>query len=289
MSALIYENYICLCGKSFKDLKSQRNSSNVVYCSKICHKLFCIQKLKMLRCCTCYQYFIRPTNKVRDHKKRHGDTPQFCSKDCFNLFQQPFSRGYRYCEWCNKRFTLHTKIISRENKGITCSLKCRKFYEKNVDLDRVAWNRGQKLLPHVKHALRSGHKKYLENNDVWNKGVPHTEKHKMKLRIARKDRIYPYVDTKPEVIMQKALRLNNIEFSKHKSFALSKRFHRVDIFIEPNICVEVDGNYWHKLPERIERDKFVNSELKSQGMKVYRFWESDIKKDVQTCIQQIKN
>ena len=39
--------------------------------------------------------------------------------------------------------------------------------------------------------------------------------------------------------------------------------HPVDIFIKPNICVEVDGNYWHQTGN-VERDNF----LKSKGYQI---------------------
>ena len=100
------------------------------------------RKLKLLKCSTCYEYFIRYSNKVKDSKKRYGDRPLFCSRACFNNFQDHIVRPYHYCKWCGIRFTTHSKKYDSENIGLTCSLKCRKMFETNTDLDRIAWNKG---------------------------------------------------------------------------------------------------------------------------------------------------
>lgn len=49
-----------------------------------------------------------------------------------------------------------------------------------------------------------------------------------------------------------------------------------DIFIEPNICIFADGDYWHTLEKQMSRDAHVNSQLQELGYTVYRFWEHDI-------------
>lgn len=54
-----------------------------------------------------------------------------------------------------------------------------------------------------------------------------------------------------------------------------------DIFIEPNICLFIDGCYWHKCPtcgfgNGRERDMFVTGELQKQGYVVIRLWEHEV-------------
>ena len=39
-----------------------------------------------------------------------------------------------------------------------------------------------------------------------------------------------------------------IEFQEEKQFNLGFQYHRVDIFIEPNICLEADGDFIHRNP-----------------------------------------
>ena len=57
-----------------------------------------------------------------------------------------------------------------------------------------------------------------------------------------------------------------------------------------NIIIEVDGDYWHggpgvkkyapEIDVTRENDKFKTELAKNSGYKVYRFWESELKKDI---------
>jgi very-short-patch-repair endonuclease len=60
-----------------------------------------------------------------------------------------------------------------------------------------------------------------------------------------------------------------------------------DFFIAPNICVYCDGDYWHSMPNQVERDKRQDEVLTAAGYKVYRFLGSAITKDVDACLAQI--
>lgn len=77
------------------------------------------------------------------------------------------------------------------------------------------------------------------------------------------------------------------------------------IFKKYKIVVFVDGEFWHgynwmekkkrikanreywipKIEATIERDKKITKELKQQGWKVLRFWDHEIEKDLDRCIQ----
>jgi len=46
--------------------------------------------------------------------------------------------------------------------------------------------------------------------------------------------------------------------------------------------------FWHKkIARNIERDKEINKDLKRRGWKVIRFWEHEIKEDVERCVQKV--
>jgi|TARA_R110000868_G_scaffold312555_2_gene573535 DNA mismatch endonuclease (patch repair protein) len=69
----------------------------------------------------------------------------------------------------------------------------------------------------------------------------------------------------------------------------------------------IDGEYWHgykweerkqkiktnkefwipKIERNIQRDKEVNQELQKQGYTVFRFWEREIKKELDQCLNQV--
>lgn len=113
-------------------------------------------------------------------------------------------------------------------------------------------------------------------------------------------------DTTPELLLRKALWARGIRYRKN----YDKLPGKPDIvLIRQKIAIFVDGDFWHarghqdnpgekvasnkefwrkKLARNVERDKEVNDELTEAGWLVLRFWESDIKKDLDACMMKIK-
>ncbi len=106
--------------------------------------------------------------------------------------------------------------------------------------------------------------------------------------------------SKMEMIMLEALRQSNISFEYQP-----KVFGKPDFLIHPNVAVFCDSSFWHgrdmpKLHKQLssewlehiernkKRDKAVNQVLKKSGFIVLRFWDYQIKKDIASCITQIK-
>lgn len=112
-------------------------------------------------------------------------------------------------------------------------------------------------------------------------------------------------DTQPEILLRKALWHQGIRYRKNDKRLPGKP----DIVLtRPRIAIFVDGDFWHarghqdhpggqvasnqaywqqKLSRNVERDKEVNDALTEAGWLVLRFWESDIKKDLDRCVGQI--
>ena len=111
-------------------------------------------------------------------------------------------------------------------------------------------------------------------------------------------------DTKPELLLRKALWANGIHYRKNYKSLPGKP----DIVLTKyKIAVFCDGDFWHgrgykhpgeqvksnnkfwvkKLSENVKRDKEVDALLSESGWLVLRFWESDIKKDVAAIVQCI--
>ena len=103
-----------------------------------------------------------------------------------------------------------------------------------------------------------------------------------KIKLARSKQILPFKDTTIEVAIQESLSKHNINFEKHKSI-----FGQPDIFIKPNIAIFCDGDYWHSRQSSIERDALVNKTLEEKGYRVIRFWEKEIRRDVDLCVEKI--
>ena len=112
-------------------------------------------------------------------------------------------------------------------------------------------------------------------------------------------------NTKAEVMLRRALWHQGVRYRKNYSVLPGKP----DIVINRcHIAIFVDGDFWHakghqehpgeqigsnkeywqkKLKRNVERDKEVNDELTDMGWLVLRLWESDIKKDLQKCVDMI--
>ena len=112
-------------------------------------------------------------------------------------------------------------------------------------------------------------------------------------------------DTSPEVLLRKAL--------WHKGVRYRKNYRRLpgtpDIAITKyHIAIFVDGDFWHarghedapgeqirtnkqfwanKFKTNIARDRDVNNALAEAGWLVLRFWESDIRQNVEACVKEI--
>ena len=112
-------------------------------------------------------------------------------------------------------------------------------------------------------------------------------------------------DTKAEILLRKALWRKGVRYRKNyvrlpgkPDIAITK--HRIAIFVDgdfwhargheerPGEQIATNKNFWSsKLKRNVERDRYVNELLLEQGWLVLRFWESDIKKDLEKCVDEI--
>ena len=112
-------------------------------------------------------------------------------------------------------------------------------------------------------------------------------------------------NTKAERVLRLALWHRGIRYRKN----WRKLPGTPDIVITKNkIAIFVDGDFWHarghqnnpgeevasnkdfwrkKLARNVERDKEVNDQLTQDGWLVLRFWESDIKKNIDGVVDEI--
>ncbi len=111
-------------------------------------------------------------------------------------------------------------------------------------------------------------------------------------------------NTKPEIRFRKALWAAGYRYRTHSKGLIGKP----DVSIKKyKTAIFIDGEYWHgrnwedrkeklktnrgfwipKIERNIQRDKEVNASLKSQGYTVFRFWESEINKNLDACIHKV--
>lgn len=132
-------------------------------------------------------------------------------------------------------------------------------------------------------------------------------------------------ETIPEKLLEQILLEIGIKFKKQHTIKLGFKNHDVDFFIEPNICLEADGDRPHANPDPFlipsrtstqqpgfkpndeiygkgksrkkplfakdiwENDKKINSRLKELGYVVLRFWHSELETEHEKCVEKIKN
>ena len=111
--------------------------------------------------------------------------------------------------------------------------------------------------------------------------------------------------THPELLLARAMWTSGLRYRKNDKtvFGCPDFVHK-----GKKIAIFVDGEMWHgkdwekqkdtfksnrdfwipKIERNIERDKEVNEKLKQEGWRVLRFWESEVKKELEDCITKIK-
>lgn len=111
-------------------------------------------------------------------------------------------------------------------------------------------------------------------------------------------------DTKPEIIFRKALYKKGIRYR----IGFKKLPGKPDISNSAKMFVVfIDGEFWHgynwqekkdkiktnrafwipKIERNMQRDTQNNEALEKMGFKVFRFWEHQIKKELDNCIEEV--
>ncbi|PKP29594.1 MAG: very short patch repair endonuclease [Bacteroidetes bacterium HGW-Bacteroidetes-17] len=113
-------------------------------------------------------------------------------------------------------------------------------------------------------------------------------------------------NTTPEIILRKILwkegiryRIENKKITGNPDIAIKK--HKIAIFVdgefwhgfnwyEKKTKIKSNREYWiRKIERNIERDKKYNQLLIDKKWIVLRFWEQEIKKDLNKCIEIVKD
>ncbi len=108
--------------------------------------------------------------------------------------------------------------------------------------------------------------------------------------------------TKPERLFAKELKRRKIYFKANDRSIIGKPDF---VFRKKKLVVFVDSCFWHKCPYHYiepksnlqywipkikrnkERDREVNKKLKKEGWIVLRFWDHQVKKNLDSCVEKI--
>lgn len=84
--------------------------------------------------------------------------------------------------------------------------------------------------------------------------------------------------TSIELIMENLLKSLDINYEFQYNF--NNKFLCDFAIVDKKIIIECDGDYWHNREDNKKRDKAKNAYIEKCGWKIIRFWEHDIKNNL---------
>ena len=204
--------------------------------------------------------------------------------------------SYRNKDWLYHHYIILKKSTKDLAKGCNINRSTIDRWLKKFDIPMRTWKNG--LLKHSEEAKRRiGKANGGENHWSWQGGpekrtceicgitflVSRGELNRGNGRFCSKIcasvnnmRTMNKSDTDIEILIEKWLLEKDITFEKQYLIRFNIGFTKVDFFIEPNVCLYVDGDYYHNLPDAIERDERNNNLLPGLGYEVIRIKGSEI-------------
>ena len=158
-----------------------------------------------------------------------------------------------------------TKSLHTDETRNKISLSCK---------GRKAWNKGLKGFS-VKEEVKKKISK--TNKENWNKLSFKQRKIKMEKIVNNSDRFWK---SKLEEIVLKQLEYYNVKYIRQKIIGDKDNFYIIDFYLPQfEIVLEINGEYWHNLPDKIERDNKLKQFVESHNKKIVFIWECEIKDD----------
>jgi len=203
------------------------------------------------------------------------------------------------------------KTQSNWNKGKSWS-KAQKEKLSKAHIGQKSWNKGTK-------GIMKANKTSIKKGDKRNVGRIVSEATRLKMSLLKKGKKQNYIrkplsmetrmkmriskltnppmvfkDTKIELKIEAELIKRGINYQKQTPLC---KVSRVDFYLpEYHIVIQADGCYWHNCPihgngeikDCTNKAKKQDEVLTFNGFNVYRFWEHEINKSVEECINKIK-
>lgn len=164
------------------------------------------------------------------------------TKKIMSLSKKMTARRGNQHQFFGKHRTKKTRVkISKGMKGKKNSLGSKRTIQSRQKLSKKLIGNKNGL----GHKLTKGHIKILKQK--------------------RLHQIFPLKDSIPEKMFQIALSLEKISYRKHEPI-----LGQPDIFIKPNICIFVDGIYWHSKFERKINDNKITEKLRNENYEIIR-------------------
>ena len=214
---------------------------------------------------------------------------KFCSIKCMLLWwkipgNHPNYKGGKVkqkCQICDNEFSVTPSVI-KNGGGKFCSTKCHGLWKhKNIRMEKCSrWRGGG-----IKRICKVCGKNFIIAKCRVKNGGGIVCSHKclgIWSCLHQKNK-----NTGIEIKLENELQKRNIKYLKQISFPIARTV--VDFLIPSiNVVIYADGDYWHGLLGRKEKDKQQDFMLIFHGYKVYRFREKEINKSVSKCVDMIR-
>ena len=244
------------CGKEVYKTKSQYQKAVHHFCSNKCQKLLLHNETyENRKCIICGSSFNVPKLSSQ----------QLCSVDCQKEWQKTRVGKLNPrctcdeipCDICGKEILVPQYKIKKGQKNF-CSSKCQKIWYANE----------------------------FSQNKKW--------KEECRIRSANLLRNNRWVNTKPQLIVNKWLDEMNIKYTNEKTL----KYYSLDNYLDDyNLAIEVNGDFWHSNPtiyqdinklfdvqkNRIPKDKAKRTYCFNKGVYILYLWEKDINNHSELC------
>lgn len=204
----------------------------------------------------------------------------FCGKEFYTYLRYVKKGGGKYCSYkCyNVAKTGKLNLKARKGEYKKCLVCSKEFY---VCKGHIKLGRGkycsQKCMGKAKRNIKQSKERLQQQSELM---VKYYASHRSK----GKGKTF---DTKIELAVEAELRSREIKYIKQYN---AENVACVDFFIpEHKIIIQCDGNYWHSKKEQQRKDINQDFVLRFKGYKIFRFWESEINKNVKKCVDKVKS
>lgn len=212
---------------------------------------------KEVVCSECGGVFTRKTYYINSRRNK-GFQEFFCDDICSSIRHSRIMSGEGNPNYGG---IFHGKHISGERRSELTKRQFERYKE-------------QGKLEEMMKPVHEGHKKFFSTEEG--------KRIRQRNGVLTAKAIGSGRSTSIEIKMAEELRRRGIDFVEQ--YNLDGKF-LPDFYIPKyNIIIECDGDYWHSLHKVVERDARKSEYIKSKGISLYRFWESEINESVEACV-----
>lgn len=226
----------------------------------------------------------------------HTDVCLYCKR----VFKNNFWRSYKQppSKYCSRKcYGLHKKILIAEGKIKMPEKDFRyraqfikgKTFKEFYGEEKAKEIRDKCIIAHTGKPHPTTHRWSEAEKERRRREILDDPVRMRKIKETRAKQVFPFYNSSIEILVRGMLDAYGIKYMKHKPISDIQDPYACDIFIPIlNMVIECDGDYFHGVPAKSERDKRRTKEMREKGYIVLRFWETTIRKNPQYICETIE-